>query len=53
MRILGVRIDHVDMKSAVKKAAESINPQKPFVIVTPNSEIVVKANEESPLLDFI
>ena len=53
MRILGVRIDHVDMKSAVKKAAESINPQKPFVIVTPNSEIVVKANEERPLLDFI
>lgn len=53
MRILGVRIDHVDMKSAVKKAAESINPQNPFVIVTPNSEIVVKANEEKPLLDFI
>lgn len=53
MRILGVRIDHVDMKGAVKRATENINPKKPFVIVTPNSEIVVKANQEKALLDFI
>lgn len=53
MRILGVRIDHVDMKGALKKATENINPLKPFVIVTPNSEIVVKANQEKELLKFI
>lgn len=53
MRILGVRIDHVDMKEALKKATENINPLKPFVIVTPNSEIVVKANQEKELLKFI
>jgi len=53
VRILGVRIDHVDMKEALKKATENINPLKPFVIVTPNSEIVVKANQEKELLKFI
>ncbi|WP_028828935.1 WecB/TagA/CpsF family glycosyltransferase [Proteocatella sphenisci] len=53
MRILGVRIDHVDMKGALKKATENIDPLKPFVIVTPNSEIVVKANQEKELLKFI
>lgn len=53
MKILGVRIDHVDMKTALKRATDGINPENPFVIVTPNSEIVVKANEEPRLKDFI
>lgn len=53
MKILGVRIDHVDMKTALKCATDGINPENPFVIVTPNSEIVVKANEEPRLKDFI
>ncbi|MGB5824626.1 MAG: WecB/TagA/CpsF family glycosyltransferase [Proteocatella sp.] len=53
MRILGVRIDHVDMKKAVARATQSMDSKKPFVIVTPNSEIVVKANNEPELMDFI
>lgn len=53
MRILGVRIDHVDMKKAVSIATQNMNGEKPFVIVTPNSEIVVKANKEPELMSFI
>lgn len=53
MRILGVRIDHVDMKKAVSIATQNMNSEKPFVIVTPNSEIVVKANKEPELMSFI
>ena len=53
MKILGIRIDHVDMSTAVKRATDGINPENPFVIVTPNSEIVVRANEEPRLKDFI
>lgn len=53
MKILGIRIDHVDMNTALKRATDGINPEKPFVIVTPNSEIVVKANEQPRLKEFI
>lgn len=53
MKILGVRIDNVDMKTAIDNAVTGMQGSEPFVIVTPNSEIVVKANEEKDLLKFI
>lgn len=53
MKILGVRIDNVDMKTAIDNAVTGMEASEPFVIVTPNSEIVVKANEEKELLEFI
>lgn len=52
MRILGTRIDNVDMRTALQKAEEGMRTP-PFVIVTPNSEIVVKANSDAELMDII
>lgn len=53
IRVLGVRIDAVNMKQAVDLAADGMTKEKPFVIVTPNSEIVIDANENSELMEFI
>lgn len=53
MKILGVRIDNVDMKEALDRCRESFLSDEPYFIVTPNSEIVVKANENDELMDII
>lgn len=53
MRILGTRVDHVNMQEAVKIATEGMKNQPPFVVVTPNSEIVVQANKDAQLLQII
>lgn len=53
LKMLGVRIDRVTMKEAVDYASEGMKGDKPFVIVTPNSEIVMDANEDKQLKDFI
>lgn len=53
MRILGTRIDHVSMKQAMQIATDGMINSPPFVVITPNSEIVVKANEDPILMDII
>lgn len=53
MRILGTRIDNVNMSQAISRAVEGMREHPPFVVVTPNSEIVVKANEDSRLQNII
>lgn len=53
MRILGARVDHVSMAQAVSTAAEGMRNQPPFVIVTPNSEIVVQANKNPRLMEIM
>lgn len=53
MRILGTRIDHVNMQDAMQIATDGMKSSPPFVVVTPNSEIVVKANESPILMDII
>ncbi len=53
MKILGTRIDHVNMQEAIERATEGMNNHPPFIVVTPNSEIVVKANQEERLMNII
>lgn len=53
IQILGVPIDKVDMKEAVKRATDAIEDNRKFFIVTPNSEIVVEANKNEELLSII
>lgn len=53
MKILGTRIDRVNMQEAMYIATDGMNQKPPFVVVTPNSEIVVKANENPILMDII
>lgn len=53
MKILGTRIDPVTMQEALQIATDGMNHKPPFVIVTPNSEIVVKANENPVLMNII
>ena len=53
MKILGTRIDHVTMRQAVEQATEGMKSGRPFVVVTPNSEIVVKANRDERLMRII
>lgn len=53
MRVLGVRIDKVNMTDAVEIVDGAIQGEKPFVVVTPNSEIVVRANEDENLHKII
>ncbi len=53
MRILGTRIDYVNMQEAVRRATEGMRDRAPFVVVTPNSEIVVSANKNPLLMNII
>lgn len=53
IQILGVPIDRVDMKEAVKRATDAIEHNQKYFIVTPNSEIVVEANKNKELLNII
>ena len=53
IQILGVPIDNVDMKEAVKRAPDAIEAHRKYFIVTPNSEIVVEANNNEELLNII
>ena len=52
MRILGARVDHVNMEQALENAKEGMN-HPPFVIVTPNSEIIVQANKNPKFMEII
>lgn len=51
--ILGVPIDCVTMSEATQQASESLEKGQKFFIVTPNSEIVIQANQDEKLLDII
>ena len=53
MRILGTRIDNVDMAKALEIVEQGIENPKPFVVATPNSEIVVRANSDKELMSII
>lgn len=53
MKILGTRIDHVNKLQALEIATQGMDQTPPFVVVTPNSEIVVKANRNPILMDII
>ena len=50
VKILDIIIDKVDMKSAVKKVEEMLQvTSNPHLIATPNSEVVVMAQDDSDL----
>ena len=53
MKILGARVDHVNMKAAIDIAVEGMDKKAPFVVVTPNSEIIVQANKNPVLMNII
>ncbi|MGL5440377.1 MAG: WecB/TagA/CpsF family glycosyltransferase [Filifactoraceae bacterium] len=53
LRVLGIRIDKVTMDEAVTYVTNGLKGEKPFVIVTPNSEIVMDANYDKKLGNFI
>lgn len=53
IRILGINIDKVDMKEALKRSIEKIEKKEKFFVVTPNSEIIVNAVKDDKLFDLI
>ena len=53
MRILDVRVDRVDRAQALDQCVRGMENNAPFVVVTPNSEIVVRANEDTRLKQII
>ncbi len=53
VRILGVSINNVDMQEALQQAVEVIESGELQFIVTPNSEIVVKAKNNPCLQEVL
>ena len=53
MRILDVRVDRVDRAQALDQCVRGMENNAPFVVVTTNSEIVVRANEDTRLKQII
>lgn len=53
IKILGVPIDRVDMKEAVRRSILALEEKRKMFIMTPNSEIVMAANRDAKLLDVI
>ena len=53
LNILGVPIDRVDMNSALSKIVEHMESGDKCVVCTPNSEIVMQAQGNKELWDFI
>ena len=51
--VLNVMIDVVTMKEAVRIVEEFIEVQKPHLVVTPNAEVVMMANEDECLAQII
>lgn len=46
MKILGVRIDKVNMREAVEKTIACLNEDKLHMIFTPNPEMIINANDD-------
>lgn len=53
MKILDIRVDRVDRAQALQQCVNGMQEQAPFIVVTPNSEIVVRATEDSRLKELI
>ncbi|MFC4804625.1 WecB/TagA/CpsF family glycosyltransferase [Filifactor villosus] len=53
MNVLGVRVDRVDMQTACRLAQQGVQGKKAFVVITPNSEIVMKAKDNAALFSII
>ena len=53
MKILDVRVDRVNRAQALEQCVNGMEDKAPFVVVTPNSEIVVRANEDVQLKQII
>ena len=53
MKILDVRVDRVNRTQALEECVRGMEDKAPFVVVTPNSEIVVRANEDVQLKQII
>ena len=53
MKILDVRVDRVNRTQALEQCVNGMEDKAPFVVVTPNSEIVVRANEDARLKQII
>lgn len=53
INILGVKISTLNMEESVKKAKEFLMGEKPAVIFTPNSEIVMNAYRDKDFLNII
>lgn len=53
MRILGARVDRVDRAQALERARKGMDGGTPFLVVTPNSEIIVQANKDQVFMDLI
>lgn len=51
--VLGVKFDNVNMQEAINKCKEFLNGDNGNLIVTPNPEIVMKANEDSEFMEII
>lgn len=49
MNVLGLRVDRVNMNQAMELAKKGIEEKEPCVIVTPNSEIIMRAREDARL----
>lgn len=53
LKILGVRIDKVDMKSAVLKILSFLDKDKPSLVYTPNSEIIYLAKDDEEFKNIL
>ena len=51
--VLNVLIDVVTMKEAVRRVEQFIDEQKPHLVVTPNAEVIMMANEDKRLAQII
>ncbi|MBP2626471.1 MAG: glycosyl transferase, WecB/TagA/CpsF family [Firmicutes bacterium] len=51
--VLNVMIDVITMKEAVRKVEQFIDLQKPHLVVTPNAEMIMMANEDKYLSQII
>jgi len=51
--VLNIMIDVVTMKEAVGRVEQFIDKQKPHLVVTPNAEMIMMANEDNDLAQII
>lgn len=53
MNVLGLRVDRVNMSQALEYAKQGVEAHQPCVIITPNSEIIMRAREDEKLKRII
>ena len=53
VEVLNVKIDVVTMKEAVERVEEFITQKRPHLVVTPNAEIIMMANQDKELAQII